>query len=244
MRRRVLLPLVLALLVPLTLSAETWLPKEVTCPVCGTVNLFQVPGSYGSYVFRDRARFQYVFWPATTDTFLYTCRQCHLTRFMGDFNWIAPEKIADLARMLKTEATIEGKLVPYTDIPMAVRLPIAEKVYRVLGGDAAFWGAFHRIEGYHYAVAGLDERAATAQRQALEIAERESSDETRSDRKESLVILAATRFHLGDVAGVREALAEASKSTYRLPEGNAEEIQEKNRFLDELIEAFHTELLR
>ncbi len=65
--------------------ATTWLPKEVTCPVCGAVNTFQIPGSYGSYVYQEPSKYQYVFWPATTDKFLYTCKQCRYTAYMGDF---------------------------------------------------------------------------------------------------------------------------------------------------------------
>ena len=88
--------------------ATTWFPKEVTCPVCGTVNQFQVPGSYGSYVFQEPSKLQYVFWPATTDKFLYTCKQCRLTAYMGDFEAIPPEKVGELAKTRTASSTAAG----------------------------------------------------------------------------------------------------------------------------------------
>jgi hypothetical protein len=242
--RRACIAILLALLLPLASSAETWMSTEVTCPVCGMVNRFQVPGSYGTYLFRDPSRFEYVFWPATTDKVLYTCRECHLTAFMGDFEQIEPDKIEDLATMLKTDVMIDGQVEPYFEIPMAVRLSIAERVYRILGGHPAFWGTFYRIAGYHYELAGLDQKADAARTKALELAEQLAADETRPDRKESLVIVAAMRFQLGDPDGARRALTEASESTYRSPGGSADESQAKDRFLDELIKTFRTELLR
>ena len=139
----------LALLLVLASNAiaTTWLPTQVTCPVCGTVNEFQVPGSYGSYVYQEPSKLQYVFWPATTDKFLYTCKKCRLTAYMTDFDAIPPEKVPELAKMLEREASIEGPLVPYFEIPMVARLPIAEKVYEVLGRDDTFWCEFRRVRG-------------------------------------------------------------------------------------------------
>jgi hypothetical protein len=97
------------------------------------VNVFQAPGSFGSYVYDEPSRFQYVFWPATTDRFLYTCKTCRLTAYMGDFEEIPGEKVPALKAMLEGDAVLEGELTPYYEIPMTLRLPIAEKVYQLLG---------------------------------------------------------------------------------------------------------------
>jgi hypothetical protein len=215
--------------------ATTWFPTEVTCPVCGTVNEFQVPGSYGSYVYEEPSKLQYVFWPATTDKFLYTCKQCRLTAYMGDFASVPPEKIGELAKVLERDASIEGPLVPYFEIPMVSRLPLAEKVYGVLGRDDAFWCEFRRVQGYHLEAAGRADEARRARLKALEIAEK-LLKEPSSTRKETLVIAASMRKITGDAEGARRDLKEAKALTFESKELGAESSEGLNGYLDSLIE--------
>jgi hypothetical protein len=240
---------VLAVLVATSFAAQsalatTWADVEVTCPVCGVVNVFQAPASYGTYVYREPSRLQYVFWPSTTDRFLDTCKRCHLTAYMGDFQEIPKEKVPALAAMLKREAGIQGTVEPYYEISMPLRLAIAEKVYEILGRDEAFWCEFHRIEGFHLEEAGLSEPAHEARAKALAIAERllmESSAST--TRKETLVIVAAMRYFTGDGAGAERALKEADGLTFQSSELGPESSAGLDRFLDEIIGTFRTELL-
>jgi hypothetical protein len=215
--------------------ATTWFPKEVTCPVCGTVNQFQIPGSYGSYVFQEPSKAQYVFWPATTDKFLYTCKQCRLTAYMGDFDVIPKEKVDELAKMLEKEASIEGPLVPYFEIPMVSRLPIAEKVYKVLGREDTFWCEFRRVQGFHLEAASRADEARAARLKALEIAEK-LLREPSSTRKETLVIAASMRKLTGDAEGARRELSEAKTLTFESKELGAESSEGLNGYLDSLIE--------
>jgi hypothetical protein len=231
----------LALAIPLLLTsvanafAVTWLPVEVTCPVCGTVNAFEVPGSYGTYVYQEPSKLQYVFWPATDKKFLYTCKTCHLTAYLGDFEGIPKEKLDELRRMLDREAKLEGPLVPYFEIPMVSRLAIAEKVYGLLGRDGLFWCEFRRIEGYHLEEAGRDEQARAARLQALEIAER-LLREPSPTRKETLVIAAAMRKVTGDAAGAAKYLEEAKALTFQSSGLGEESSVGMNGYLDSLIE--------
>lgn len=218
-----------------TVFATTWFPTEVTCPVCGTLNTFQVPGSYGSYVYQEPSKLQYVFWPSTTDKFLYTCKQCRLTAYMGDFEAVPKEKVPELARMLEKEAKIEGPLVPYFEIPMVSRLRIAAKVYEVLGRDDQFWCEFRRIEGYHLEPASRADEARAARLKALEIAEK-LLREPSSTRKETLVIAAAMRKITGDVEGATRDLQEAKTLTFDSKELGAESSEGLNGYLDSLIE--------
>ena len=215
--------------------ATTWFPKDVTCPVCGAVNQFQIPGSYGSYVFQEPSKLQYVFWPATTDKFLYTCKQCRLTAYMGDFEAIPKENADELAKMLQRDASIDGPLVPYFEIPMVARLPIAEKVYKVLGRDDTFWCEFRRVQGYHLEAASRADEARDARLKALEIAEK-LLRETSSTGKETLVIAASMRKITGDAEGARRDLEEAEKLTYESRELGAESSEGLNGYLDSLIE--------
>ena len=215
--------------------ATTWFRTQVTCPVCGTVNEFQVPGSYGSYVYQEPSKLQYVFWPATTDKFLYTCKQCRLTAYMGDFEAVPREKVGELAKMLEQEAKIEGPLVPYFEIPMVARLPITEKVYKVLGRDDTFWCEFRRVQGYHLEAASRADEARAARLKALEIAQ-ELLREPSSTRKETLVIAASMRKITGDAEGARRDLQEAKALTFESRKLGAESSEGLNGYLDSLIE--------
>jgi len=237
---RLVLVAVLALCVPGIVLPSTWVDVEVTCPVCGTVNVFKVPASFGTYVYQDPSRLQYVFWPATTDMFLYTCRRCHLTAYMQDFGEIPADKVTTLAAMLERDGAIEGALLPYYEIPMATRLDIARKVYEVLGRDSEFWCEFDRIEGYHHAESGRALEAHAARARALTRAESILETAPPGERKETLVIVAALRFLTGDIPGAREALAEAEPLTYVAPERDSEAL---DGYLSKLIEDFRTELL-
>ncbi|HSF15069.1 MAG TPA: hypothetical protein VLK65_05915 [Vicinamibacteria bacterium] len=219
----------LLLLVPPMAQATTWVDVEVTCPVCGATNIFQVPASYGTYVFQDRSRFQYVFWPATTEKFLYTCRKCHLTAYMADFEAIPGEKVGALASMLEREGAIAGDVLPYYTIPLTVRLPIAEKVYEVLGRDDEFWCEFRRIQGYHLELAGLESEAMAARRAALETSKRLPRT------KQNQFILASLKYFTGDVSGADSDLREAE--TLR------DESPDLDRYLTELIDDFRKEVL-
>lgn len=228
--------------------ATTWVDVELRCPVCGAVNVFQVPASYGTYVYLEASRLQYVFWPSTTNRFLYTCKRCHLTAYMGDFADIPGDKVPALAEMLEREARIEGKVVPYYEISMPLRLAIAEKVYELLGRDEAFWCEFHRIEGFHLEEAGLTEPAREARRKALALAERRlqetsASGSTTGTRKETLVIIAAMRYFTGDTAGAERAAREAEGLRYQSSELGSEASAGLDRFLDEILATFETELL-
>jgi hypothetical protein len=215
--------------------ATTWLPKEVTCPVCGAVNTFEVPGSFGTYVYQDPSKLQYVFWPATTDRFLYTCKQCRLTAYMGDFEAIPEGKREELAKLLASETKLDGPFVPYYEIPMTARLPIAEKVYETLGRDDSFWCEFRRIQGFHLEAAGRADEARRARLEALAIAEKLLREPSPA-RKETLVIAAAMRKITGDAAGAAKDLEEARALTFESTDLGAESSEGLNEYLDTLIQ--------
>ena len=226
--------------VPALVLPSTWMDVEVTCPVCGTVNVFKVPASFGTYVYQDPSRLQYVFWPATTDMFLYTCRRCHLTAYMQDFAEVPADKITALATMLERDGAIQGALVPYYEIPMGTCLDIARKVYEVLERDAEFWCEFDRIAGYHHAESGRAREAHTARARALTRAESILGTAPRGERKETLVIVAALRFLTGDIPGAREALAEAEPLTYAASDRDSEAL---DHYLSQLIQDLRAEFL-
>ena len=227
-------------LVPRAAWPSTWVDVEVVCPVCGTTNVFKTPASFGTYIYQDVSRFQYVFWPATTPYFLYTCRRCHLTAYMQDFRQIPKSKIETIEAMLAERAKIEGDVLPYYEIPMDVRLGIARRVYEILGRDDAFWCEFERIAGYHFAEARQPQSAHAARSRALARAETLLETQDPSTRKETLVIVGSMRFFTGDVAGARKALDEAESLTFT---GSGREAATLDRYLSQLIRDLRTEIL-
>src|SRR5687768_16658649 len=80
--------------------ATTWFPQEHTCPVCKTKNTFLVIGSYGSYIYQWPEKFQLIFWPVTDSPTMYSCKKCHLTTFMWDFEKTPKEKHAEILKQL------------------------------------------------------------------------------------------------------------------------------------------------
>src|SRR3979409_1235572 len=74
-------------------SATTWSPKEVVCPLCKTVNTFMDVMSYGSYIYQWPEKFQLIYWPLTDTNVLYSCKKGRLTAFMWDFAVIPKEKL-------------------------------------------------------------------------------------------------------------------------------------------------------
>jgi len=225
---------------PMSAFASTWVDIELTCPVCGTGNLFKKPASFGTYVYQEPSRFQYVFWPATTDTFLYTCRRCHLSAYMQDFSNVPPEKIAPLAAMLERDGALDGAVIPYYEIPMTLRLAIGRRVYEELGRDTEFWCEFHRIAAYHYAESSQPERAHDARATALAEARALLDAEPAASRKELLVIVAAMQFFTGDAAGARDSLSEAEQHTFQSADRESTAL---DAFLSSLIVDFRSELL-
>lgn len=159
---------------------------------------------------------------------------------MPDFAEIPADSITALATMLERDGAIQGALVPYYEIPMAMRLDIARKVYEVLGRDDEFWCEFDRIAGYHLARSGRAREAHAARARALTRAEAILETAPPGERKETLVIIAALRFLTGDIPGAREALAEAEPLTYAAPERDSKAL---DGYLSKLIEDFRTELL-
>ena len=109
-----------------TLVATTWTPSEVTCPICHTKNKFRTIMSYGSYVYGWPSKFQMVYWPSTDESSVYTCKECHLSAFMWDFEKIPADKLEAIRHSLQS-TNIDSR-ENYTQIPMSQRLEVAEKL--------------------------------------------------------------------------------------------------------------------
>lgn len=216
------------------LFATTWSSVEVTCPVSGTINSFQAPMSSGSYIYQWPSKYQYVYWPYTTTSVLYSCKKCYYTAFMSDFEHIAAEKIPDVRKLL---AAIEMDTAEdYRSIPMAQRLAAAEKVYTLFEKDDEFWSLFYRVKGYHLEAASDVQGAAEARFQAIGWTQKLLADsEKAGQKKEHLLIRGAMRYFVGEPDGALRDLEEAKELVYTRPDVPADRLEGFNEYLDSLL---------
>jgi len=236
-RKFKLLTLLLCLLPTTNLFAITTVPVKVKCPVCGVVNDFYDYASWGSYVYSWPSKFQMVFWPHTYPTSLYICKHCHFAAWMWDFKELKPEKIGAVREAL--EGVNAPSTEKYLDVPMAVRLSIAERVYQKLGKDDEFWAHFYRVQGYHLAREHKADEAQRARVKAQQFLAKLSSDpKLASSRKDNLVCLAAMQHFVGDDQAALGSLDSAAKETYSLGE-NAKNFDE---YLNTLIKDYREKI--
>jgi len=242
---------VLGLAVPVA-RATTWGSKKVTCPLCGTVNIFQVVGSYGSYIYSWPSKFQYIFWPRTDKRVIYSCRKCRLSCFMWDFEGLPQEKHAAVRQQL-AGVKFDQEYAEYSEIPMAQRLRAAEKVYAALDRDEEFWCDFYRVLAYHLEQdmnalpegkekATLQREVDAARRKALAQVERllpllASRGQT-GRRKEFLLIRGAMKRFLRDDPGALADFKQAAGLTYTNPKMPAEDAQGLDEYLSKLLQEY------
>jgi len=207
-------------------------------------------GSYGNYIYQFPSKYQLVFWPYTDDQAWYSCRKCHLTIFMGDFEGIPPEKIPELSKTLaatilpkQPERSQSESLVrpPYLEIPMPAKLAVAEKVYRTLGRtDENFWSHFYRVVGYH---SNVPAEADQARQKSITITERLLAVKANEgERKELLYVLGAMRHFVGNDPGALKAFDEARKVRYDSKALKPEENKGYDEYLSKLITEY-TEMI-
>ncbi len=216
-------------------NATTWALSSVKCPLCGTTDTYGVVASAGGYVYFWPSKDEYVFWPYIEELSLYCCRQCGLTEFMDDFEKLPDGKQAAVRQAL-AGVSISPRYESYNDVPMPLRLGLAERVYRVLDRDKFFWSRFYRVAGYHYAKAGLAEPARSARRNALRLAqELLAAGASRGRAKELLVISGAMRRALGDDAGALGDFAQALGLIQSAPGMTPDECRDETRYLNRLL---------
>lgn len=232
-----------------TSNAITWFPKEVTCPVCDTKNIFMQWGSYGSYIYQYPSKYQLVFWPYTASPAWYSCKKCRYSTFMDHFEILSKDKIAAVKEALKeitlpaqTERSEKESLEspPYLEIPISARIVAAEQIYRALGQtDPEFWSHHYRVVGYHFAREKHEKKAEEARRQALAFAEGLLNDKKHKDqRKELLYIAGAMRHFLKDDPGALKDLTEAKELTFVNSKLEADQSKGYDAYLSDVIKEY------
>jgi len=218
--------------------AITFFPQEFTCPIDGQKNTFQVVGSYGSYIYSDPSKYQWLFFPQTSGTTYYICKKCHYTAYSWDFDKLPKEKIADVKKVL---AGVKFSMIfeDYLKSPLEERLEIMEKIYGVLNKDDDWWESFYRTKGYFYHIMGSTEKAAEARRKSLELVQKELKKENSETPKKLLYYISAAMKHfLNDDKGALEDLQKALETKYAEKDAKPEELKNAEEGLNERIKHY------
>lgn len=218
--------------------ATTWFPQEFTCPIDNEKNTFQVWGSYGSYVYSYPSKYQWLFFPWTESPAYYTCKKCHFSTFLGEFNAVPKDKIPEIKKIL-AGIKISNNFKDYMELPVSERMEIMEKVYTVWGKDEEWWENFYRLKGYHNGKDGNAETAAAARKKSLELIQKElKNPDTKAPKKLLLYISAAMKHFTGDDKGALEDLQKALTTKYEEKGSKPEEIKAAEDGLNERIKDY------
>ena len=225
-------------LVSLTLLSTTWFESTHKCPICNTDNQFQDVGSYGSYIYQWESKFQYIFWPLTDNPVVYSCKACHYSTYMWDFDSLDAAKIPLVKEYLK-DKKLSVKTSDYLKVPITERLEIAEGVYNVLGRDDDFWCRFNRVKGYHYAMSRNDSKARDCRIKALEIAEKMRLNKDNEGRlKEILLITGGMKYFLNQKDSAKNDFRLALSLTYKSNDNKPDRDANINSYLDEVLSEY------
>ncbi len=215
--------------------ATTWSPQEFTCPIDNTKNTFLVIVSYGSYIYSWESKYQWLFFPQTDSPTFYTCKKCHLTTYMWDFDKLPKEKLPEIKKIL-SGIKVSKDFKDYQELPVTERLEIMEKVYPALGKDDGWWESFYRVEGYHYAKAGSVAKAAEARKKSLALVEKELNNAKSETPKKLLLYISASMKHfLGDDKSALDDLQKALTTKYQDKKTKPEELNDAEVGLNERI---------
>lgn len=200
---------VLCLFLAAEAKAITWFPQDFTCPIDGQKNTFLVVGSYGSYIYDDPSKYQWLFFPRTDSPTFYLCKKCHLATFMWDFDSLPKDKLPAIKEALKDVKVSKG-FKEYTEISVPERLEIMQKVYAVLDKNDEWWEDFYRIKGYHYGASGNKAKADEARAKSLELlAKLNANGKSEIPQKMLLYISGAMKHFTGDDQGAIKDLETA-----------------------------------
>lgn len=221
-----------------SVNATTWAEDDVTCPVDGEVNKFMVIMSYGTYIYSWPSKYQWIFWPETDSPTFYTCKKCHYSAYMWDFEKLPKDKIAAV-RAILTKVSVSKPFKKYTELSVSERLEIIEKVYAVLDRDDDFWEKFHRTKGYHYQSEGKTELAAASRRKSLEmVGSMLKSGKSATPQKLLWYISGAMRHFTGDDEGAVTDLQKALTVKFEDKNAKPDDAAAAEKNLNERIEEY------
>jgi hypothetical protein len=160
---------------------------------------------------------------------------------MWDWEKVPKEKIDAIRAALK-ESPSPAKFKDYSEVAVSTRMEIAERVYKVLNKDDAFWEDFYRVMGFHYAAEHKTAQATAARRKALALTEaRMNRPENAGERKKELMIAAAMHHFLGEDDVALRQLQELSTLTYSAG-GDKENAKGLDEYLNKLAKDYQEQI--
>jgi len=218
--------------------AITWFDKEFVCPIDNEKNTFQVWGSYGSYVYSYPSKYQWLFFPWTESEAYYTCKKCHFSTFLGEFDQVPKEKIPEIKKVL-AGVKVSKPFKDYMELPVSERMNIMEKVYIVWGKNESWWENFNRLKGYHNGKENNPAKALEARKKSLEMIQQElKNPNSKAPKKLLYYISAAMKHFTNDDKGALEDLQRALETKYEEKGLSAEETKNAEEGLNERIKDY------
>ena len=233
--KREVLTLGILFILTFSASATKWFPVKHKCPICKHEHEYQEIGSYGGYIYSWPSKYQYIYWPLTDFPSVYSCPQCHFSAYMWDFDSVPENKIDTLTKFLKT-VKFDKKYKDYLDIPMSMRLEIAEGIYKILGRDNEFWCEFYRVLGYHYDQDKNSSKAKTSRLKALDLANLMLSDTINKGQEKEIFFIKAAMYNFTEQKDSAIIyLDKASLLTYENKNWEDENVKGLDSYLTDLI---------
>src|SRR5438105_12174347 len=182
--------------------------KSVLCPVCGEKNDFYMIVGMGDYVYQYPPRYYALGWGYGYPALLWVCKHCHYAAWTWDFSDI---DAVESLRIRKALQSVQfANFNDYAQVPLHLRLALAEQCARAAQKEPGFWNAFYRAQAYHLGRVGRSEEAREVRIKARDLLLTLSSDPRQaSEKKELLFALATVHHFLGDDPAALAVLAQA-----------------------------------
>ncbi len=127
---------------------------------CNSIN------SWGTYIYNWTSKYDLVFWPYTSEQFIWFCLQSGYISFGNDFNRIRKKNRSAIEGFLKDSAPLKYEAMSHDE-----KLDWLEKVYKRRNKGDDFWLFFYRLRAY---VSSDEQRKETYYRKVLELLDKQS----------------------------------------------------------------------
>lgn len=192
--------------------ATTWdfdatSPDPFSDGICRTPQ----PMSSGSYIYGWPSKYDVVYWPHTTEYWVWYCPASGYVSFGDDFS-----KLTDAEK--KRIKTFLDRQPPQDLKPIGPRRTRMEAIYRLRDMDTEFWAWFFRIQAY---TAGDKDKALEYRRKALPlIEEMVKTMKPGPDKIAHLYLAGDYHRQLGDLTKARSYFAQAKTHKWKDKDGS------------------------
>lgn len=183
---------------------------SVVCPVCGEKNEFYMLTSMGGYVYNYPPKYYRLPWQFGYPQILWVCKHCHYAAWPWDFNQLDKEELSRVREALKSIRFVNFN--DYAQVPLHLRMALAEQCAKAAGKDDVFWSTFYRAQAYHLGRVGRSAEARHARVQARDLLIALSQDPAHAAEKKNILFALATVQHfLIDDAAALNTLDQAKQ---------------------------------